>query len=109
MTFSFEDGFDCIDEALQEVKASIFRILQDPLDLIQLDWTTQLSHVIVCYNVNTDGEDEDPLKINIPEIEGHHEVEGPQIENPDITAQLKTKQVNIATEVDPKFVKIGDY
>lgn len=26
MTFSFEDGFKSIDEALQEVKAAIFRI-----------------------------------------------------------------------------------
>ena len=26
MTFSFEDGFDSIDEALQEVKAAIFGI-----------------------------------------------------------------------------------
>ncbi len=26
MTFNFEDGFDSIDEALQEVKAVIFRI-----------------------------------------------------------------------------------
>jgi len=37
MTFSFEDGFECIDEALQEVKAVSFTILMDPLDLIQLD------------------------------------------------------------------------
>lgn len=37
MTFSFEDRFDCIDEALQEVKETIFRIPQDPLDLIQPD------------------------------------------------------------------------
>lgn len=34
MTFSFEDGFEYIDEALQEVKSMIFRILQYPLDLI---------------------------------------------------------------------------
>lgn len=34
MTFNFEDGFDSIDEALQEVKATIFRIPRDPLDLI---------------------------------------------------------------------------
>lgn len=27
MTFSFEDGFDSIDEALQEVKVAIFRVL----------------------------------------------------------------------------------
>jgi len=46
MAFSCEDRFDCIDKALQEVKASIFRIPQDPLDLIQPDWTTQLSHVL---------------------------------------------------------------
>ena len=40
MTFSFEDGFECTNQALQEVKTLIFRIPQDPLDLIQLDWTT---------------------------------------------------------------------
>jgi len=34
MTFSFEDGFDGIDEALHDVKAPIFRIPQDPLDLM---------------------------------------------------------------------------
>jgi len=34
MTFSFEDGFDSIDEVLQEVKATIIRISQDPLDMI---------------------------------------------------------------------------
>jgi len=39
-TFSFEDGVDYIDAALQDVKAVIFRIPQDPLDLIQPDWTT---------------------------------------------------------------------
>lgn len=54
-------------------------------------------------------EDEDPQNINIPETEGHYEVEGPQIENPDITAPLKTKQVNIGMEAEPKFAKIGDY
>jgi len=26
MTLNFEDGFECIDEALQEIKATIFRI-----------------------------------------------------------------------------------
>lgn len=42
MTFSFEDGFTCIDEVLQEVKVAIFKILQDPLDLIQLDWSATM-------------------------------------------------------------------
>jgi len=40
MTFTFEYGFDCIGEVLKEVKAVIFRIPHDPLDLIQPDWTT---------------------------------------------------------------------
>lgn len=109
MTFSFEDGFDCINKVLQEVKATIFRISQDPLDLIQPDWTTQLSHVLECYNVTAEEEYEDPWKINIPEIEVHHEVEGPYIENPYITPPLKTNQVNIGTKAEPKFVKIRDY
>jgi len=109
MIFSFEDGFDSIDEALQEVKATIFRIPQDPLDLMQPEWATQLSHALECYNVTAEDEDEDLRKINIPETECHHEVQGPQIENPNIIAPMKTKQVNIGTEAEPKFAKIGDY
>jgi len=77
MKLSFEYGFDSIDKVLQEVKAPIFRIPQDHLDLIQPDWTTHLSHTLECYNVTAKEEDEDPRKINIPEIECHCEVEGP--------------------------------
>ncbi len=51
-------------------------------------------------------EDEDPRNINIPEAEGHPKVEGPQIENLDITALLKTRQVNIGIEAELKFAKI---
>lgn len=74
MKFSFEDGIDYIDEELPQVKATIFQIPQDPLDLIKPDWTTQLSHALECYNVTAEEEDEDPRKINIPETEGHCEV-----------------------------------
>ena len=56
MTFSFEDGFECINEVLYEVKVAIFRIPQDPLDLIQPDWTTQLHNVLECNNVTTEEE-----------------------------------------------------
>lgn len=77
MTFSFENGFECINEALQEVKAVIFRIPQDPLDLIQPDWTTQMCHALVFYNVTTEEGDKDPRNINIPRVEGHYKVEGP--------------------------------
>lgn len=109
MMFSFEDGFDYIDTTLQEVKAAIFKILQDCLDLVQPDWTTQLSHGLEWYNVTTKEEDEDPRKINILETKRHHKVEGLQIEDPDITTLLKTRQVNSGIEVVPKFSKIGDY
>lgn len=54
MTFSFEDGFDSIDEALQKVKTVMFRISQDPLHLIHLEWAIQLSHALECYNVTTE-------------------------------------------------------
>lgn len=56
-----------------------------------------------------EGEDEDPQNINIPKVEGHHEGEVLHIENLDITVPLKTRKVNIGTDMKPKFVKIGDY
>lgn len=34
---------------------------------------------------------------------------GPEIEDPDITAPLKKKQVNIGTEEEPKYDTLGDY
>eukprot|EP00253_Pinus_taeda_P023213 PITA_23213 len=36
-TFSFEDGFKCIDEALQEIKAKIFRMPEESVEWVQLD------------------------------------------------------------------------
>ena len=109
MTFSFDDGFNNIDEALQEVEAAIFRILLDPLDSIQPEWATQLSRTLECCNITTEEEDEDPWNINITEKKCYREVQGLQIENPDITTSMKTKQVNIRMEAEPKFMKIGDY
>jgi len=59
-TFNFEDEFDCTEKVLQEVKVEIFKILHDPLDLIQPNWTTHLSHTLECYNVTTEEEEKDP-------------------------------------------------
>lgn len=61
------------------------------MDLIQPEWATRLSHTLECYNVTDEEEDEDPRKINIPEIDGHYEVKGLHIENHDITALLRMK------------------
>jgi len=46
--------------------------------------------MLECYNVNTDEDDEDLQKNNIPEKEDHREVQGPLIEYHDITALVKT-------------------
>lgn len=58
------------------MKAVIFRIPQDPLDLIHPERATQLSFTLECFNVTAEEEDEDLQNINIPEAKGHHEVQG---------------------------------
>lgn len=40
LSFNFEDGFKCIDEALQEIKDIIFRIPKELVEWVQLDWST---------------------------------------------------------------------
>lgn len=41
MTFSFEDRWwDNVDEVLQEIRATIFRIPQEKVELIQPEWAT---------------------------------------------------------------------
>jgi len=40
LTSNFEDGFKCIVEALQEIKVSIFRMLEEPVTWVQPDWIT---------------------------------------------------------------------
>lgn len=54
-------------------------------------------------------EEEDPRNMNIPKIEGHHEVEIPQVENQDISVPLQMKKVSISIKEELKFAKIGDY
>lgn len=90
-------------------KATIFRIPQEQLALTPPDCAAQLTSTLECYNVTIEEEDDDLRNIDIPETDGQPEVQGPQVDNPDITALVNTKQVNIGTEVEPKFVKIGDY
>lgn len=79
------------------------------MEWTQPDWSTHLCPRLECYNVTTKEEEEDTRNINILGAEGHCEVKGPKIENPNIFAPLKTKQVNIGIEEELKFMKIGDY
>lgn len=66
LTFSFEDGFECIDEALQEIKDTIFRTPEESVEWVHPDLSTQLRHELECYNVTAKEEEYDPRKINIP-------------------------------------------
>jgi hypothetical protein len=61
-----------------------------------------------CYNINVD-EDDDPRNVNITEIEGHRDIEGPRVELPFIGQPIKIKKVNIGIEKEPKLTNIGDY
>ena len=79
------------------------------MEALQSEWETQMSCMLECYNVNIKEEDEDPRNINIPETKRCCEVRGPLIEDPDITALLKTKQENIGTEAEPKYATLSDY
>ena len=61
LTFTFEDHWwDTVDDALQAVKAVIFKIPQEPMEECQPEWVTQLSYALECYNVNVEEDDEDP-------------------------------------------------
>ena len=60
-----------------------------------------------CYNLAPNKEEE-PHNMNIPELEGSHEVQGPKLEIPEIAKKVKTKKNNIGIEEDPKLASIGD-
>lgn len=61
LTFTFEDHWsNTVDNALQAVKATIFKIPQEPMGVLQLEWVTQLSSTLECYKVNVEEYDEDP-------------------------------------------------
>ena len=60
LTFTFEDRWwDIVDDMLQEVKETIIKIPQEPIELIKPEWATQLSCALECYSVNTEEDDED--------------------------------------------------
>ena len=79
------------------------------MEVIQPEWATHLSCPLECYHVNIEEDDEDLRKVNIPKTEGYRKVQGPFIEDTDITALVKMKQVNISIEAEPKYATLGDY
>jgi hypothetical protein len=47
--------------------------------------------------------------VNIVEIEGKKNIEGPGVELPFIEQLIKIKKVNIGKEQEPKLANVGDY
>jgi hypothetical protein len=63
-----------------------------------------------CYHVQEEAPVEDDRRdIQIEEVEGEREVEGPPLESKLIAAPIKVNKVNIGTIENPKMANIGDY
>ena len=73
------------------------------------DWAIQIENAVECDNFAADEEEEDTRNMNIPEFEGSRDVQGLELELPEITKKVKIKKINIGIEVDLKFASIGDY
>jgi hypothetical protein len=72
------------------------------------EWTAPLQKLQSCYNINADDED-NPRKVNITEIEGNRDVEGPRVELPFIGQPIKIAKVSIGIEETPKLANVIYY
>lgn len=90
LTFSFEDGFECIDEVLLEIKSKIFLTPVEPITWVKPKWSMQLQHALECYNVTVEEDDKNLCNINIHESEGQRQVGGSNVEIHDISKQVST-------------------
>lgn len=64
---------------LQAVKAAIFKIPQEPREVVQLAWATQLSSALECYNVKVEEDDGDPKILVFQKLKGVAKFEDPQL------------------------------
>jgi hypothetical protein len=112
VTFSFEHENPNIDSTLKQIKGVIF-IDESEVELMteyQQQNKQTVKELLSCYHVEEEAPDEDdPRNIQITEIEGEREVEGPSLESKVFVAPIKVKKVNIGTIDNPKMVCIGDY
>jgi len=110
LKFLFEDQWmDTVDNALQLVKAVIFKIPLELEEIMQPDWSQQLNQALERYDVRVEYNEDDRRNINIMETKGIREVNGLEIEDLDITTLLKTKQINIKIEEESMYAMLGDY
>ena len=69
-----------------------------------------MNELLSCYHVQEEAPyEDDPCNIQMTEIEGEREVEGPSLESKVFFAPIKVKKLNIGTNDNPKMASIGDY
>jgi hypothetical protein len=69
-----------------------------------------VKELLSCYHVEEEAPDEDdPHNIQIKEIEGKREVEGPSMELEVFVAPIKVNRFNIGMNENPKMASIEDY
>jgi hypothetical protein len=81
-TFLFESEYPSVEKALKIVRHKVFQEESSlPMEQEQDEWTTPLQKLQTYYNINSN-DDNDLRKVNITEIEGQRDVEGPGVELP---------------------------
>jgi hypothetical protein len=84
VTFSFKHENPDIDSALKQIKGVIF--IDEPKVELMTEYQQQnkqtIKELLSCYHVEEEAPDEDdPRNIQITELEGEREVEGPSLES----------------------------
>jgi hypothetical protein len=112
ITFSFEHENPNIDATLKRIRGVIF-IKEPEIEFIREEKQRNkqtVKELLSCYHVQEEAPDEDdPHDIQIKEVEGKRDVEGPPIESEVISMPIKVNKVNIGTTEQPKMASIGDY
>jgi hypothetical protein len=112
VTFSFEHENPNIDSTLKQIRGVIF--IKEPQVELITEYQQQnrqiVKELLSCDHVHEEELDEyDPHNIQITEIEGEREVEGPSLESESFSMPIKVKKVNNGTNDNPKMASIGDY
>lgn len=73
LTFGFQFEYPEIDDALEVIRIKLFNNYPLPI-FNHPDWAMQIENAVECYNFAIDKKEEDPRNVNIPKLEGSHDV-----------------------------------
>lgn len=107
VTFGFESEYTQVENALGVIGVYLFDDYPS-LTASHLDQVAQIETTMDCYNFATE-EDDDLHNVNILKSERSHDVQGLVLDIPKVIEKVKTKEVNIETDANPKMASIGDY